>query len=861
MSLVRLAQQQLASRGMWTGPFKVDESSWAAINAQIFGDGLKTDAGIVVTPETALTFSAVFDAVNQISGDVAKLPLNLHKRRPGGGSDVYVESKLHWLVKHEPNPEMGSVVFRRTLVAHALTWHGGFAEIERDGLGRPAALWLITPDRVEVTRRKINGRPEGSLVYVVSNGDGVSEEIEPRNMIHLQGLGWSGHGGYRVLNLARQAIGLALAMERFGSAFFGNNSAFGGVLTAPETMDAEEKKDLRHELESVHKSAERAFKFLLLDGGLTYTSIGVEPEKSQLNASRDKQIEEVARFFNIPLHKVKSLERATNNNIEQQDLEYYKGCLLTWLTLLEEECNRKLVSSLERRQQYFKHNANAFLRGDIKSRYDALGVARDRGIINADEWRDLEDMNPQDGGQGQLYLVQGAQVPLSRIDEMTQAQIAKLTAPPPAPTSGGGTSDEDRAKRAEAAATQALEAATAERDARQAAEASASATREEIAVLREREQRAVEQAATLDLLATELRAEVTRRQEAETAALVAKAEAEGRAVSAEDRARQADEARTEAIAHAAQAVLKLTESSEASAADVQAARVAVAQAQASEAAALTELATIRATVERAEGEVARLSTTLEAVQQDADAAMRAAHEAQAQAETLAREKVASEDVRTVHEAAVLAAEAKAEQAIADAERARARAEAVEAEMLAASDRVSLLDAERQQQAASAEQARAQVAALDARLTAERQAHTEHRTAEMVQRRDLLLAEVERLVRREVSQARQKQATPEKLRRWLSGFATVHEPHCLEALTRHVRAHLVAMGSKADPVETTTELVRAHIAAFSAQVRIALEADPDDYQAVLDRVLTRWESDRAHVVADQVMAEEIRHVQS
>ena len=408
--------------------------------ASLFGSA-PTYSGIRVTERNAFTFSAVFDAVQQISADVAKLPLVLRKRRSSGrGSDEYDASPLYWLLKMEPNDETGSMVFRRTLTAHALTCHGGYAEIERDAADRPVALWIITPDRIEPhrdERRTTTGEMAyGPLRYKV---DGGARFLEPHNVIHLQGLGYDGTQGYSVIHAARQAIGLALSAERFGATFFGVGAMFGGVLAMEGDIDETQAEDIRRRVEKIHEKPEQAaWRFLVLGGDAKYQPFGLKPSESQMNELRDRQVIEVARFFNMPPHKLKALDRATFSNIESQDLDYYKSCLLTWITLWEEELNRKLVPRLERRQQFIKHNVKAFLRGDIQSRYTALGIARDKGVINANEWRDLEDMNPQDGDQGDLYLVQSAQIPLARLDQFTLAIIAKNegSATPIQPPSG-----------------------------------------------------------------------------------------------------------------------------------------------------------------------------------------------------------------------------------------------------------------------------------------------------------------------------------------------------------------------------------------------------------------------------------------
>jgi HK97 family phage portal protein len=258
--------------------------------------------------------------------------------------------------------------------------------------------------------------------------------IQARNMIHLHGLGYDGYVGYELITKARQAIGLALAAERFGANFFNGGAAITGILTRKTYPEEDEEQDIRSSISKYQSASAMARQFLLLFGDdWKFEKTGITPNESQMDDLRSTQIAEVARFFNIPVHKLKDLDRATFSNIEQQDLEYYKGCLLTWITLFEEELNRKLISPLERGQQFVKHNANAFLRADMQSRFNAYQIALDKGLYNRNEVRDLEDMNPQDGEGGNLYLVQQAQVPIDKLSELVDSQIEKNTTPPTPP--------------------------------------------------------------------------------------------------------------------------------------------------------------------------------------------------------------------------------------------------------------------------------------------------------------------------------------------------------------------------------------------------------------------------------------------
>lgn len=498
--------------------------------AKLFGAGARSSAGIVVTPEMAFTFSAVLDAVSQISSDVAKLPLIHKKRRQDGGSDDYTDSKIYRLLKDEANPDMSAMVFRRTILAHALTSHGGYAEIERDGADRPSALWPLTPDRVQpfVDRTSLaNGRYRSRLRYRIDGGPTI---LESRDVLHIHGLGYDGYMAYPLIDKARHAIGLALAAEQFGSKFFANGSTFGGVLSTAQPLSEDAQTVVRKSIEDYHASAEKAHRLLVIGGGWEYTRMGVAPNEAQMDALRDKQVEEVARFFNMPLFKLKLAKPGAVSyaSTEMADLDYYKSCLLTWIVLCEQEFNRKLIPSLEARQQFIKHNVNAFMRADATARKEFYAAMLDRGVFCADDVLDLEDMNPQPDGQGKMYLVQGAMVPKDKVAAIADATIKKnstpkVTLPPPAPAADDAADRATaeaiaRAERAEAAAAAARADADTARDARIAAEASSQATAEEVRALRANEERHAQVAAHATALAESLRADLVAAGERERVA-------------------------------------------------------------------------------------------------------------------------------------------------------------------------------------------------------------------------------------------------------------------------------------------------------------------------------------------------------
>lgn len=730
-----------AIRSFTSAPISIKEQ---ALVDRLFGDGYHTTAGVTVTEQNAFTFSAVYDAVNQSSGDIGKLPLNLLKRRQGGGSEPFDSSKLYWILKNEANPDMSAFEFRRTLQAHALTCKGGFAEIERDGMGKPMALWPLAPDRVQPFLDKMTtttGRYRTQLRYRI---DGGSTVIDAKDMIHIRGLGYDGYCAYPVIDKARQAIGTALAMQQFAGAFFGNNSNFGGILTATDQdLDEDQAKEIQQRIERAGKGAQRAWSLLVLGAGFKYARTGITPQEAQMDALADRQVEEVARFFNFPVHKLKNLSRATFSNIEQQDLEYYKGHLLTWVTCWEQELNRKLIAPLEQGIQYIKHNANAFLRGDTVARSQFYNAMIDRGVMNSDEVRDLEDMNPQPNGQGAIYLVQGAMVPKDKIGAIADSLIAKNEAPKappqvpaPAPDPNADPNAARKLEAAEAALREAEALLTQEREKRAAAEASGAVSAAEGALLKASEAQMAAVVAQLTGTVEQMRADVTAAQ-----SRAADVERErGEALLAAAAAEQARSDAEQAMRALEGQVAETTREIEAQDAEIMAAQdsLAAAEARAAEASAEaqtigTDRDTLLAREQAALAAVESARLDLELVRQDRGECEDRLEEEQRRGAALKAEYESALAVEAQARAAAQSAQMAAEQATAEVRGELSvvltRAEAAEAELSAiVTDRdakaEAVLESSRQ-----LEQKDAELASVQALLTAQAAQTVEERTAQ------------------------------------------------------------------------------------------------------------------------------------
>jgi HK97 family phage portal protein len=378
-------------------------------------------AGVTVTEDTALTYSAVWACVRVISESIATLPWHVYRRTSSGREPV--NGGIHWMLNSQPNAEMTGVAFREALVAHALTWGNGYAEIVRDGAGRPAALYLLTPDRVTPKRSDA-----GELYYDVIGGDNQARRLMPSDVFHLHGLSYDGLVGYSPVYMAARSIGLGIAQDAFGQAFYANGTTFGGLVKVPGTLSPEQIGTMENYLNGKHGGPHKAFTVRVVHSGMEYVNTNMPMTDAQFLESRRFSVTDIARWYRVPPHKIADLERSTNNNIEHQSIEFVTDTLMPWIKRLEDEANIKLVGARSQGAVYTKMAVNALMRGDAKSRAEFYRTMTQIGVMSINEVRALEELNGI-GPDGDQQLVQLNQTTLHQLVQEPDEPDAEAAGP------------------------------------------------------------------------------------------------------------------------------------------------------------------------------------------------------------------------------------------------------------------------------------------------------------------------------------------------------------------------------------------------------------------------------------------------
>ena len=396
------------------------QNAVSAAPAFFFGSSV---AGKSVTARTAIQVSAVYACVRVIAETVASLPLNLYQETEEGSQKAF-KHPLYRLLHDEPNPEMTSFVLRETMLSHLLLWGNAYCQVIRNGRGQVTALYPLLPDRMTVDRDE-----QGNLSYAYTNATGKVVTVPPTSILHIPGMGFDGVMGYSPVALERNAIGLGMAAEEYGSRFFSNGATPSGVLTHPNTV--KNPGALRQSWNAAYGGSSNSGRVAILEEGMKFERISMPNNEAQFLETRKFQVSEICRIFRVPPHLVGDLEHATFSNIEHQSISFGMHTIRPWLVRIEQSMNRALLSESEKSHYYVRFNMDGLLRGAYKERMEGYAIARQNGWMSANDIRELESMNPiPDAEGGNAYLVNGNMIPITsamaQAEENNSEQVLEL---------------------------------------------------------------------------------------------------------------------------------------------------------------------------------------------------------------------------------------------------------------------------------------------------------------------------------------------------------------------------------------------------------------------------------------------------
>ena len=372
------------------------------------GGGGGTATGRSVSIDGSLAFVPVYACVKLLANSIASLPLPVYRRLEGGGKERDNAHPLYALLHDAPNPEMTTYEAIQTMVGHVATWGNSYSNTVRDGAGRVIEIWPLRPDRMRVERSPRTNE----LLYRYTVPGGEERILLADEVMHWRGLSSDGVMGHSPVALAREAVGMGLAAEEYGARFFGNDARPGGILKSPNKLTPEAAQASKESWERAHAGLSNKHRVAVLQEGLEWEAVGMPNVDAQFLELRQFQRGEIAMLFGVPPHMISDTSKSTSwgTGIEQQGIGFVVYTLRPWLVSLEQRMKLDLFSAQERETWFPEFLVDGLLRGDSTARAASLSIQKQNGVINADEWREIENRNPLPNGEGKVYLVNSAMI-------------------------------------------------------------------------------------------------------------------------------------------------------------------------------------------------------------------------------------------------------------------------------------------------------------------------------------------------------------------------------------------------------------------------------------------------------------------
>jgi HK97 family phage portal protein len=357
--------------------------------------GAAGEAGVPVTETSALHMPAVWRAVAVIANVSAALPLHTYA---AGTKDRTSVPLLE-----DPHPELTRFELWRLLYVHRLLWGNAYAQKVRNGAGQVVQLWPIRPDRVKVDREKPTPENPGGKVFWVKDDNGVRLRLTSREILHLPHLGYDGVTGCSPIRAAAEGIGLGLAAEKAAAKLYGSGNMISGVLQTEQRLTREQAEALKANWKAKLAGGQSALEIGVLDSGASFQPVTMPYKDSQFLESRQFQNVEIAKMFGVPLFLLMETQKSTSwgTGLEQQAQGFVTWDLApTWLTPTEQRVTKELLTGGE----YAKYQLGGLLRGDSSARATFYRAMRDSGAYSANDIRELEDLTPIAGPEGDMRL-------------------------------------------------------------------------------------------------------------------------------------------------------------------------------------------------------------------------------------------------------------------------------------------------------------------------------------------------------------------------------------------------------------------------------------------------------------------------
>ncbi|MEX1040195.1 MAG: phage portal protein [Pirellulaceae bacterium] len=348
--------------------------------------GNASASGLVINRRTALGNPAIFRAVSILSQSVAKIPLVVYRRGDNDSRDRDIFNPAYRLLLKSPSDLYHAYNFKMTLQSHALLFGNGYAYVIRDNEAKPIELLILDPEDTIAEIR--NGR----LIYKTLMNN-VEFQLAPSDILHIKGLSHDGICGYAIIDIMKDAMGLGVALQRYGAQFFKNNAKPNIVIELPPQINNNDEKieRFRNMWGTIHQGIENSHRPSLIPTGSKIHTLSNSNDEGQWLQSREHDITVCSQICGIPGSMLGSKNNVSYNSLEMDQQNFLSTGLDPHLCQWEAECETKLLSERDKLSGnvFIEFNRKALIQIDSKTETELLISQLNNGILSWEECRKI----------------------------------------------------------------------------------------------------------------------------------------------------------------------------------------------------------------------------------------------------------------------------------------------------------------------------------------------------------------------------------------------------------------------------------------------------------------------------------------
>lgn len=377
--------------------------------------GFSVQGGIVVSETTAMKVATYHRGIIYLSGTLAKMKINIKTST----REILPNDPVALLLNLRPNEDTNSMKFKLAIFQYALHYGNGYAEIERNGAGRPIGLVLIHPNRVTPKRDT-----RYKLYYEVYNQDEAPAIIRPRDMLHFTNLHTvDGICGLGLVAYAENSLRISAGADRMASGLFSNGGLPSGVVSHPKKLSDEAYIRMKESWRE-NNSGKNAGGIQILEEGVTFEALNMDPQVLQFLESRKFGVYEIARFLGVS-PEILFVETTAKKDTEQINTEMSTGTISTLAKNFQAEIDCKLLND-SFGGKFSEFDLYSISRGDMNVRSQYFNRMMSLGTHSPNEVRELEGLPPYAGGDDK-YIAVNNLTPTNRVNEVIDSQIERNT--------------------------------------------------------------------------------------------------------------------------------------------------------------------------------------------------------------------------------------------------------------------------------------------------------------------------------------------------------------------------------------------------------------------------------------------------